>query len=381
MRQIEQSLALLQAYIEKHNYTGYDPYDALKSPFFSLGPLKKAKKLRFLFQQFFKRFPVNLRSIIQVPQGENPVTLGLCIQAYAYEWKLYPKHRKELETKIELLINKLKTLIPPGFSGACWGYDFDWQARHAEIPAYQPTVVATGIISNGLFECWKITGNKDCRTLILSAANFVENDLNKTYKGDTFCYSYSPFDSQAVLNASMKAVRLLSQAYAIEKDEKFLRLAGPAAHYVANCQQTNGSFLYSKVGHWVDNYHTGYVLDCFEEYINNTGDNFFSSVLERGYSYYRSTFFTKDFLPKFYSNNLYPVDCTSAGQSLLTLCRMGDAEMAGKVAEAVINNMQAKEGFFYFRKYKTYTIKTPFMRWSNAWMFAGLAYVLHKNSN
>ena len=34
--------------------------------------------------------------------------------------------------------------------------------------------------------------------------------------------------------------------------------------------------------------------------------------------------------------------------------------------------------YFYFRKFKHYTIKTPFMRWSQAWMFVALSNLLGK---
>jgi hypothetical protein len=42
----------------------------------------------------------------------------------------------------------------------------------------------------------------------------------------------------------------------------------------------------------------------------------------------------------------------------------------------MIQNMQDKKGFFYFRKYPNNTEKISFMRWSNAWMFVGLSAVL-----
>ena len=42
----------------------------------------------------------------------------------------------------------------------------------------------------------------------------------------------------------------------------------------------------------------------------------------------------------------------------------------------LIDNMQGADGSFYFRKFKWYTNRTSFMRWSNAWMFAALSYLL-----
>lgn len=376
MNRIKQSLDQLEQYMVGEQFSGYDPYDALLSPLFRMPGIRKAKKMRFLGQQFCKRFPLNLRPVLFVPKGCNPVTLGLAIQGYAYLTRVYPEKKTYYLAQIDQLIDRLKKDIPSGFSGACWGYDFDWQARHADIPAYQPTVVATGIITNGLYECWKITGNQECADLVVSASRFVTKDLNRTAMGDTFCYSYSPFDKQTVLNASMKGVRILAQTYSITRDESLLFEALPAVNYVMDYQQPNGSFVYSKKGQWVDNYHTGYVLDCLDEFELHFGSQGFEEQLRKGYTFYKDHFFTAEGIPRFYDVKTYPVDCTAAGQSLLTLVRFGDLELAEKVANWMTSHMQSRKGNFYFRKYKAYTVRTSFMRWSNAWMFVGMAWLL-----
>ena len=164
---IHDAVNRLQSYIEEEGYRGYDPYDALKSPFFKLPFLKSTKWIRFASQQAVKRSPFNLRSILLVPKGYNPVTLGLCLQAYT---RLLAHDKSDVTLKKCLfLVAELEKLAAPGFHGACWGYDFDWEAGHAKLPAYQPTVVATGIISNALFLFQEATGNKTAGDLCLSA--------------------------------------------------------------------------------------------------------------------------------------------------------------------------------------------------------------------
>ena len=208
----------LQQYIEAENYSGYDPYDALKSPLFKSPFLKSNKWIRFATQQLVKRSPINLRPLLFVPKGINPVTLGLCIQAYCNLIKVYPDKKNELEIKINSLINQLAQLIPKGYHGACWGYDFDWEARYEKISAYQPTIVATGIISNALFIVWQTTGNKKALGLCVSSAQFILHDINRIEDSDgNFCFSYSPFDKEMVFNASMKGVRILAQVYSQTK--------------------------------------------------------------------------------------------------------------------------------------------------------------------
>lgn len=364
-------------YIEREKYRGWDPYDLLMSPVFRLPVLNNNASIRFLAQQSGKRFPLNIRPVLAVPKGLNPVSLGLLIQGYSKLVIVYPDRKEEFIRKILFLTEELKKLSAPGFNGYCWGYDFHWQARHAKIPAFQPTVVATGIITNALFQCYRIAGIEIHRQMCLEAAGFVLKDLHRSYEGDSFCFSYSPFDHQQVFNASMKGSRILAQAYALERNAVYMEEAGRAAAFTIKHQKPDGSWNYSLAqgGDWVDNYHTGYILDCLDEYMLRTGDDSFKGPLLKGFAFYREYFFENDQIPKFYPDHKYPVDCTAAGQSILTLCRFGDIETAQKVASWMINNMQAIDGHFYFRKSGNSVRKVSFMRWSNAWMFAGLSYL------
>ena len=381
-KELSESVSLLTKYIEDNNYRGYDPYDALKSPLFRLPVLRSNKILRFLSQQFVKRAPINLRSVLFIKKGYNPVAIGLCIQAYAYQYALATKKADMFLQKIKFLTHELELLIPSGFSGACWGYDFDWEARNAKIPAYQPTVVATGIITNALYNAYVITGITKCRELVISSAEFILKDLNRYYVEDSFIFSYSPFDQQKVFNASMKGVRLLAQAFALTNYELFKVEATKALNFVLKYQDADGSWPYSLAseGGWIDNYHSGYILDCLDEYATLTNDTTIEHTLKKGYEFYAKHFVTEEGIPPFYHNKIYPVDCTSASQSILTLCRYGDTDKAMKVAKWMMDNMQSEKGNFYFRKFRHYTIKTSFMRWSDAWMFVALSYLQLKLS-
>jgi hypothetical protein len=374
---LSESLNRLQQYIEAEEFKGFDPYDALKSPIFKLPFLRSNKFLRFGTQQMVKRIPFNTRPLLLIPKGYNPVTLGLCIQAYSYLYLSEGAKKNRYLENIDFLVDELIRLIPDNFSGACWGYDFDWEARNAKIPAYQPTVVATGIIANALFIAHKIIGHNESKKLVQSAAKFIVNDLNRSYKNESVCFSYSPFDNQQVFNASMKGARLLSQAYYFNRDPKLLQLAKRAVEFVVSHQKGDGSWGYSlsKKGDWSDNYHTGYVLDCLDEYQKLSNDFTFSDQLKRGYSFYIKNFITEIGIPKFYSNKIYPIDCTAASQFILTTTRFGDISLATRSAEWMSENMQKSTGSFRFRKYKHYSNSTSFMRWSDAWLFAALSYL------
>lgn len=365
----------LKNHIISEDYRGYDPYDTLVSPIFKYPPFNSGF-LRFGFQQVCKRIPFSLRAPLRIRKGLNPVSLGLSIQAYSYLINILPRKSSFFHDEINRLIDLLIMTKSEGYSGCCWGYNFDWEARYTRIDAYIPTSVATADITNGLFECYRLTGNQRAFDLCEDATRFVLNDLNKSYQGDVFCYSYSPVDNQCILNSSMKAAKLLSQVYSINKDVNLIREAKKAVTYVVESQIEDGHWPYARhdARSWADNYHSGYVLDCLDSYIKNSQDFHFTKSLNKGLSFYISNFIKDDQIPKFYYNKLYPIDSTAIAQSLLTLSRFNYLDTAEKVATWSIQHMQAKEGGFYYRKHKYLTDKNIFMRWSNAWMFVGLSY-------
>jgi len=308
--------------------------------------------------------------------------LGLCIQAYTNLFEYDRSNSQFYNDKINFLIDELEKLIPSGFSGACWGYDFYWQARNADIPAYQPTIVATGIITNALFEYYKTSGNSKAKALFLSSADFVIKDLNRTVSENGLCFSYSPFDNQIVFNANMKAVRLLAQIYSLSSSEQYKTLANDAVKFVMKFQRDDGAWVYSnKLNTRIDNYHTGYVLSCLKTFMALTENNDYEDQIKIGFDFYKSNFIDSDNAPKFFHNYKYPIDCTAASQLIITLLDFDEKELAQKVANYMVENMFDEEGYFYFRQFKNYLIKTPYMRWSQAWMFAALSYLLRsKNS-
>ena len=205
-------------------------------------------------------------------------------------------------------------------------------------------MVATGIITNALFIAYKKTNILELKKLIISAAEFVINDLNIYEKDDLICFSYSTNDNEKVFNASMKGARILIQAYSLSGDKQYLNLAKKAVKYVLSFQRKDGSWFYSlsNSGDWIDNHHTGYIIDCLYEYQLLSNDHSFSEHVQRGYDYYKNNFLTMEGIPKFYHNKIYPIDCTSASQFILTLTRFGDFNLAIKVSEWMVSNMQKK---------------------------------------
>ena len=148
-------------YCEAENFKGWDPYDGLNSKVFQAIPFfKKSALCRLIVIQGFKRFPFNLRPLALVPKEYNAKGIGLFLQGYCNIYKsveMNPSLEKQLGSKetirqqIKDLAELLISLQSKGYSGACWGYNFDWQARRLFLfPKFTPTVVATNFSATGL---------------------------------------------------------------------------------------------------------------------------------------------------------------------------------------------------------------------------------------
>jgi hypothetical protein len=374
------SLRAADAYVERHDFRGYDPYDALGSPLFRLPGLRSNRMFRFGVQQLVKRSPINVRPLLGIRKGRNPVTFGLMLQGYAYLAVADSTRSDHYRSRMELCLREIMALRSAGWSGDCWGYDFDWQARYARIPAFVPTVVATGFVTNGLFTAYELLQLDDMLGPCERASRFVLDDLNRTVAEDgSFCWSYSPHDSLAVPNATMKGARLCAQVHSVTGDGALAGAARDTVRFVAAHQRADGAWPYA-VGDprdWVDNHHTGYILDALDEYERRTGDTDFADVKERGWRFYRGRFFENGVVPKYFENRVYPIDATACAQSLLTLCRFGDVETAGRVADWVVRHMQRRDGAFVYQRRAHYVVRTPFMRWSVAWLFCALSSMLY----
>lgn len=380
---ILEAVRLAQEQVARHDYRGYDPYDALRSPLFRLPGLRANRPVRLAAQQIVRRLPVNVRPLLRVPPGRNPVTLGLMIQGYSY-LSVVDRDRAGLyEQRLHRCLEELERLRSSGFSGACWGYDFDWDGRYTTLPAFAPTVVATGFITNGLFTAYELTGSEAALETCISACDFVLNDLNRTPGPDgSFCWSYSPFDRQIVLNATVKGARLCAQVFSVTGRAQLLEAAIGSNRFVVEHQAASGAWPYSAGDRrrWSDSFHTGYVLDGLLEFERRTGDGRFRPAAELGWRYYRRRLFDGD-IPRYSDLKRYPIDATACAQAIITLSRFGDRESARRLAAWTIDRMQKPDGSFAYRSYRSFTNRISYPRWSTAWMVCALGHFLHELSS
>mgnify|MGYP001076834984 CR=1 FL=1 len=396
--QVIDSFVTLRDYCEKEGFKGWDPYDGLNSRIFQAIPfLKKSALCRLVTIQGFKRSPINLRPLALVPKEYNAKGIGLFLQGYCNIYKAVNANlglENKLGTKKVLLkrINELAELLillqSEGYSGACWGYNFDWQARRLFLfPKYTPTVVATNFCAIALMDAYEVTQNEDYLKIALSAANFVLGDLHRAEYNKGFLFSYSPLKgNDTVFNASLLGSKLLACCYHYTSKKEYMEKARASVLACCNAQRDDGSWLYGMlpVQNWIDSFHTGYNLDGLIAYEEQTGDNSFHVNIEKGFTFYIEHFFEKDGCPRYYHDRKYPIDIHCPGQLLITLCRLHRLndyrEFVEKVLEWTIANMQDKRGYFYYQLKPGMSSKISYMRWSNAFMFNALSFYILETS-
>lgn len=395
IRLIIDSFLSLKTYCEQEHFKGWDPYDGLNSRIFQAIPLlKKSAFCRLLQIQAFKRCPFNFRRIALIPKGYNAKGIGLFLSGYCNLYKAVETNtqweetfgtvqdiRKNIEDLAELLIS----LQSKGnYSGACWGYNFDWQARRLFLfPKHTPTVVATNFCATALMDAYEVTKNKRYLEIALSASDFVIKDLHRTPYKDGFLFSYSPLSgNDTVFNASLLGARLLGLCYHYTQNEELIRLARQTIKACCLGQRADGAWVYGMlpVQKWVDSFHTGYNLEALFTYQELTGDKEFEKYIAKGFDYYIRHFFEADGRPKYYNNKVYPIDIHCSGQLLVTLSRlhrtMEYRDLAENVLHWTIRNMQDKKGYFYYQLKPGVSSKIPYMRWSNAFMFNAISQYL-----
>jgi hypothetical protein len=371
----------LFSWCQEHDFAGHDPFDALNSRVFQSTPFAQSRNARLLFTQAIKRSPADLRALMRVPAERNAKGIALFTLAQIANHRRI--QTKESDAAVREFISGLLAMKVDGYSGACWGYNFDWQSRNFFAPRGTPTIVPTAFAARALIEA-----EQDLQQA-RSVCEFIVNDLPRTVDTETeVCFSYAPNTNTRIFNASLLAAEVLASVGHQTAEQQLIDLADRAARYVVNNQQPDGSWLYGTdpKQSWIDNFHTAYVLFSLKRITDiSTRKNEFQPALERGYQYWKNTFFLADGWPKYYDHELYPADAHAAASAIVTFleCRALDDDalaLAQKVAAWTIENLRDGRGFFYYQRRRFYTVRKPYMRWTQAWMLYALSRLLEELS-
>jgi len=367
------------SYIESADYAGYDPYDALNSPLIRrIGA--NNKWVRVGATHLIRRSPVNLRPLFGIRKGHNPKGIGLFLWGYS---KLYAltKERRYLE-RVDYILNILEQLQSKGYSGNCWGYNFDWQSWTFMRPKGTPTIVNTSFIGHALLDCYELTGRQRALDMAIPIKDFILGDLHRTGLNGTFCFSYTPVDTEAVHNANLLGASILARLTRYCDDDRLTQAALASLEYSMRHQRDDGSWFYAdtSIQRWIDSFHTGFNLQAIRYILDAGLAPEYRAAYRKGVEYYAGNFFLEDGTPKYYHDRIYPIDIHSPAQAICFFSREGKEyqDLTDRIVNWMLQNMYSGRGFFYFRKGRLLTNRIPYMRWSQAWAFHALTEYIAK---
>lgn len=371
------SLRKLQGWIEGHNYRGYEPFDCLES---YLRPLTFGTLLgEQLLQQVGRQCPINLRPLMGVKPQESSKGRGYI--AWGHLLRYAATGEADHRAKAEMCLDWLDTHKSKLYTKHAWGNTFDYAARSGRIPKDEPTIVWTSLIGQAYLLGYDLTKNERWLKVADSLCGWIM-DLPREVTPKGTCISYVTYMQSSIHNSNMLGAAVLARTAKHTGNQEYLKLARAAMEYSCAGQLADGAWYYGEATkhHWVDNFHTGYNLDSLKRYIEYAGDETFRPHLTKGYDYFLAHFIDPDGCPRYYHNRRQPIDIQGAAQVIDTLVLFSDLvpsslDLACKVADWTIANMQDADGHFYYRKYPLITAKAPMIHWGQATMFKALAHL------
>jgi hypothetical protein len=382
---IEQAFSELFVWCRERGFAGHDPFDALNSRVFQSTPLNLSRHARLIWTQAFKRSPINFRSLALVPRQQN--AKGLALFALAALANYRRLKTIEAETEARELLDELARARSENASFAAWGYNFPWQSRNFFTPARSPMVVPTAFAARAFIEGYQAFGDESYLDIAESSSQFVLTSLQRPVQtDDEICFSYSSNDRTQIFNASLLGAEILASVGKLKR-QPLCELAQRACNYVVRQQRADGSWGYGADAgqQWTDSFHTAYVLLSLKRIAHDCElrDERLDSSLRRGYAFWRERFFLADGWPKYYHDSLYPADAHAAATAIITLLELREMDsealsLAETIAGWTIKNLRDPRGFFYYQRRRFYTIRTPYMRWTEAWMLYALARLLEE---
>lgn len=375
---VRASAQQVERWVEEHRYRAYDPGDGDLS--FLRYLTCDSHFLRRCLTATVLRAPFHIRPWIGIRPHTSTKGMGYMAWGHVRMYALSGAqvHRRSAESCFDWLVRHRS----PGNEHYCWGNHFSFSTRAGTIPKYAPTIVWTSLIGLAFLEAHEVLGNAHYLDVAASAAEWIKT-LPREQTTQGTCLSYVAFKQSSIHNSNMLGAALLARVAAHTNDCVALALSKEAVAYSCTRQRSDGAWFYGEAPdyHWIDNFHTGYNLDCLKRYIDSTGDRQFVPHLWRGLQYFKRTFFEASGRPRYYHDKAAPIDIQCAAQAIdtLTYFSVADPEslvLAKAVARWTINHMQAKDGHFFYRDLGWKKVKTPMFHWGQATMFKALAHLL-----
>jgi hypothetical protein len=366
-------------------YRGYEFDDFLASPILRALSFDNLL-LKRIFIQVGERLPWDVRPLLGVPKLASTKANGFFARGYLDAYRA-TGDRRRLD-KATSLLDWLVENTSPGYRRPCWGNAFDFASRGGFIRKGEPTVVWTSHIGEAFSVAYSISGNPRYRDVVVGIGEFVLNDLPRHVDDRGICIAYTPTQLSLVHNSNLLGAVALLRAWSLDHDERKLDVARRSFAWSLAHMNADGSWFYG-LGEkyaWIDNFHTGYMIDCLLEGHVLVGEDLAPrEALDRSVTFWRKHFFEPDGAPRYYSDRLYPLDSQCVAQAIETFARLTELDptslgRAYQILHWAVANFRRRDGFYLYRKGRLFTNRLVAIHWGQATMFAALGSLLYFGS-
>jgi hypothetical protein len=376
--EILNKITFLIELIKDKKIEGYDLFDGADS---FLNKVLKGNLLNRVLIQTLVRLPINIRPLIGIKKQSNAKIISDLLVTLL----MLKKPEKTFDITINDLYNKLFDLKSSKTKLLAWGLPFNFYSRNGAMLKDTPNVITSYYAGNSVFKYYSLKEDNEVYQKLIQLTNFFTQEVGyKEYK-EGICFGYYPGNQKPIHNSNILVGSLIAKISTIKNEINLLEIARKAINYSCSKQNEDGSWFYGELPNlkWIDNFHTGYNLEGLFDYINFTGEKEFENFLIKGFNYYLENFFHNGFIPKYYNNRLYPIDSQTIAQTILILTLLSEYDkratgILNKLIPWVLENFYNEKGYFYFRKYRYYWIRTPYLRWSTTPMLVALSTYIKK---
>lgn len=372
MTELAEAIRRLESWGSERGWLGPDPYEGLNATRPKM--LKRSVLGRRILTQAVKRSPVDLRRPLGIPRAPSAAALGHVASAYALG--------AADDEKLGAILERLLELRCEGFEGLSWGYPFDVQTRVFFYPRGDPNTIATSFAGGALIDAYARTGDVRWRQRAADVARYFVEAVPQTETAAGAFFGYLVGDRTPIHNANLLVCALLARlARLLDRPDLAERAAAGVRFTIAH-QRADGSWLYGEGPglDWVDNFHTGYVLESLIRCREAGLDEGIGPALERGLAFYRNALFLDDGTPKYNPGSRYPIDTQCAAQAIQTFALASRQspeylESARLAFGFAMRRMQRGDGAFVFQRRRLWVNRTPHIRWCQAPMLHAMAHL------
>ncbi len=326
--------------------------------------------------QAVKRSPLDLRPLLGITPAQDSATIAHALSAYC---RMPGLDGRERDDRIRWCLERLSELRSSSFDEPCWGYHFDVETRFFPYPRGTPNTIATAFAGLALLDAHDLTESQEALELAEGAGDFFIRHVGPVSVKSGRFFGYFPGDTTAIHNANLLACGLLARLAEPANRPDFAEAALEGMRFALDHQREDGSWAYAEgeEGDWVDNLHTGYVLDSLQRCCVHLRDSEAAAAWRRGLTFFADRLFLENGAPRFSVNRTYPIDGQCAAQAIQTFAVASRVEphwlsRAGRVLDYALSHLRMADGSFIFQRGRVTVNRTPHPRWVQAPMLDAL---------